>query len=159
MRKFVNDDVVNDGQGSHLRHLIEVDGVSPTDICVIYNGSANRILESKLKPRLAEFGIELSFQKNRSFERQSNTLIATTPHSYKGYESEVVVIPCVDHYVAPAGKLVANGLYVAMTRARSLLAIYGASGGLEANRKVVDTIAACIQAQRTRSAIDVEEHE
>src|SRR5690606_1115784 len=82
----------------HLRHLIEKDGISPTDICVIYNGGAGRILESQLAPKLADFGVELSLQKNRSFERKSNTLLATTPHSYKGYESEVVVIPCVDHY-------------------------------------------------------------
>ena len=132
----------------HLKHLIEVDGISPTDICVIYNGGAIRILESQLAPPPAELGVELSFQKNRSFERKSNTLIATTPHSYKGYESEVVVIPCVDHYVAPEGKLVANGLYVAMTRARSLLAIYGIQDGSEASRRVGDTIAACVQAQR-----------
>jgi hypothetical protein len=55
----------------HLRYLIEVDGISPTDICVIYNGSAGRILESELAPKLAEFGVELSLQKNRSFERKT----------------------------------------------------------------------------------------
>ena len=134
----------------HLRHMIEVDGISPTDMCVLYNGAANRILESQLAPRLAEFGVELSFQKNRAFERKHNTLIATTPHSYKGYESEVIVIPCVDHYVAPEGKLVTNGLYVAMTRARSLLAIYGIEGGSASSRRIGETIAACVQTQRVR---------
>lgn len=138
----------------HLRHLIEVDGISPTDICVIYNGGAGRILEAQLAPKLAEFGVELSLQKNRSFERKANTLLATTPHSYKGYESEVVVIPCVDHYVAPEGKLVASGLYVAMTRARSLLAIYGINGGSEASKRVADTIAACVATQNAQPRID-----
>ncbi len=143
----------------HLQHLIEVDGISPTDICVIYNGGASRILESQLAPKLAEFGVELSLQKNRSFERKSNTLLATTPHSYKGYESEVVVIPCVDHYVAPEGMLVANGLYVAMTRARSLLAMYGINGGSEASRKIGDAISACVETQRTAPRVDCEDQE
>lgn len=143
----------------HLRHLIKVDGISPTDICVIYNGGAGRILESQLAPKLAEFGVELSLQKNRSFERKSNTLLATTPHSYKGYESEVIVIPCVDHYVAPEGKLVANGLYVAMTRARSLLAMYGINGGSEASRKIGDAISTCVETQRTAPRVDCEDEE
>ncbi len=137
----------------HLKHLIDVDGVSPTDICIIYNGGANRILESQLAPRLAEFGVELSFQKKRSFERKPNTLIATTPHSYKGYESEVVVIPCVDHYVASEGKLLANALYVAMTRARSLLAIYGINSGSESSRRIGATIAACVETQHAAPTI------
>lgn len=140
----------------HLRHLIEVDGISPTDICVIYIGGAEQILETQLAPKLAEFGVELSLQKNRSFERKSNTLLATTPHSYKGYESEVIIIPCVDLYVAPEGKLLANGLYVAMTRARSLLAMYGINGGSEASRRIGDVISACVRIQRTAPRVNCE---
>lgn len=90
------------------------------------------------------------FRRTSPLSRRANTLLATTPHSYKGYESEVVIIPCVDLYVAPEGKLVANGLYVAMTRARSLLAIYGINGGSEASKRVTGSIAACV-ATRTLS--------
>lgn len=140
----------------HVRHLIKVDGISPTDICVIYVGGAEQILETQLAPKLAEFGVELSLQKNRSFERKRNTLLATTPHSYKGYESEVIIIPCVDLYVAPEGKLVANGLYVAMTRARSLLAMYGTNGGSQASRKIGDVISACVRIQRAAPRVDCE---
>jgi UvrD-like helicase C-terminal domain len=128
----------------HLKHLIQNDGISPTDICIIYNGRVQDVLQSNLAPALADIGVELSFQKNRSFERQPNTLVATTPHSFKGYESEVVVIPCVDTYVAPEGKILENSLYVAMTRARSLLAIYGVNRGSEASRKIGETIGTCI---------------
>ena len=142
---------------AHLTHLIEADGISPNDICVIYNGRASRILRSRLAPSLAELGVELSFQTKQSFERESNTLIATTPHSYKGYESEVVVIPCVDHFVAPAGKILAHGLYVAMSRARSLLAIYGLSSGSEPSRHIGATIAACSKTQRAVSTIGRED--
>ena len=142
---------------SHLKHLIEQDGISPTDICVIYNGRASTILESLLMPQLAEFGVELSFQKNRSFERKGNTLIATTAASYKGYESEVVVIPCVDYFVAPEGKLLSNSLYVAMTRARSLLAIYGNNGGSDSSQRMCKTIASCVETQNAQPMIEVAE--
>ncbi|MBB3209145.1 superfamily I DNA/RNA helicase [Rhodopirellula rubra] len=138
---------------SHLRYLIQKDGISPTDICILYNGRVQDILHCKLGPALAEIGVELSFQKNRSFERQPNTLIATTPHSFKGYESEVVVIPCVDNYVASEGKILENSLYVAMTRARSLLAIYGLNRGSTASRKIGDTIEKCVSIQNARPII------
>ncbi len=138
----------------HLRHLIEVDGILPNDICMIYNGKAQESLESMLAPRLAEFGVELSIQKSRAFERQANTLVATTPHSFKGYESEVVLIPCVDHFVAAQGKVLANSLYVAMTRARSLLGIYGVSGGSEASRRIGETIGACVSIQSSHPLIE-----
>ena len=139
---------------NHLKHLIQSDGISPTDICILYNGRAKRVLETQLAPKLAEMGVELSVQKNRSFERQPNTLVASTPHSYKGYESEVVVIPCVDSYVAPEGKLLDHCLYVAMTRARSLLAIYGIHGGSAASRRIGETIGACVATQNTQSLIE-----
>ena len=132
---------------SHLKYLIQQDGISPTDICLIYNGRVKEVLHSKLSPALEQIGVELSFQTSRSFERQPNTLIATTAHSFKGYESEVVVIPCVDNYVAAEGKILENSLYVAMTRARSLLAIYGMKRGSEASRRIGETIGKCISIQ------------
>ncbi len=137
----------------HLKYLIQVDGISPTDIVIIYNGRVRDVLQAKLAPALTEIGVELSFQKNCSFERQPNTLVATTPHSFKGYESEVVVIPCVDNYVAPGGKILENSLYVAMTRARSLLAIYGVNRGSRASRRVGETIGACISIQKTQPVV------
>lgn len=53
------------------------------------------------------------------------------------------MISCVDHYVATEGKILANSLYVAMTRAGSFLGIYGIQGGSPATRKLNETIAAC----------------
>ncbi len=144
----------------HLKHLIQKEEISPTDICVIYNGkSVAQLLEAILKPKMAEIGVELSVQTNRPFERQENTLVVTTSHSYKGYESEVVVIPCVDQFVTGDGQILANNLYVAMTRARSLLAIYSIGGGSGASHKVSSTIAACVKTQRTAPTVDCEEQE
>ena len=129
----------------HLKSLIEQEGVSPNDICLIYNGKAGQILQTQLAPPLAEIGVELSLQKGRSYERKPNTLVATTAHSYKGYESEVVMIPCVDHFVAREGKVLYHSLYVAMTRARSLLAIYGVAGGSAAARSLTKAIGDCVR--------------
>ncbi len=137
-----------------LKYLTSTDGISPNDICLIYNGNAQAALESLLAPRLAEFGVELSVQTNRAFERQSHTIIATTPHSFKGYEAEVVLIPCVDRFVAPRGRILAHSLYVAMTRARSLLAIYGMSGGSEASRTIGEMIGDCVSIQNRQPNID-----
>ena len=127
---------------------------------MIYNAkSVVQLLEAELEPKMAEIGVELSVQTNRPFERQENTLVVTTSHSYKGYESEVVVIPCVDQFVTGNGQILANNLYVAMTRARSLLAIYSINGRSEASRKVTSTIAACVKTQRTAPIIDCEQPE
>lgn len=134
----------------HLTHLITIEKISPCDICLIYNSkSIVQLLESKLRPKMAEIGVELSVQKNRPFERQANTLVVTTSHSYKGYESEVVMIPCVDQYVTAGSQILANNLYVAMTRARSLLAIYGVNGGSTSSHTMVNTIASCIEILNT----------
>ena len=139
----------------HLKHLIQVDGISPNDICVIYNGKqAAQVMESSLRPRMDEIGVELSFQTSRSFERQPNTLVVTTPHSFKGYEAEVVLIPCVDQFVTGEGQILANSLYVAMTRARSLLAIYGINTGSSASRLLMETMADCVAMQNAAPTID-----
>ena len=140
----------------HLKYLIRKEGISPNDICVIYNGkSVVELLESKLGPKLAEIGVELSVQTNRLFERRENTLVVTTSHSFKGYESEVVLIPCVDQFVTGDGQILANNLYVAMTRARSLLAIYGMPEGSTASRRLCQTMSSCVKAMNMTSKVDV----
>ena len=145
----LNDEV--DRIFTHLNQLITQERVSPNDICLIYNNESVVIplLESKLSPRLAEIGVELSVQTNRPYERKPNTLVVTTSHSYKGYESEVIMIPCVDQFVTADGQILANHLYVAMTRARSMLAIYGSHGGSSASRRVNETIKRCLETLNT----------
>jgi len=140
---------------SHLKLLIQNERLSPTDICLIYNGKAAlQVLESELGPKMKEIGVELSVQTNRPFERQENTLVVTTSHSYKGYESEVVMIPCVDQFVTGEGQILANNLYVAMTRARSLLAIYGLREGYSASRRLTGTIVSCVKSMNTPQSVE-----
>jgi hypothetical protein len=103
---------------------------------------------------MEEIGVELSFQTSRSFERQPGTLVVTTSHSFKGYESEVVVIPCVDQFVTADGRVLASNLYVAMTRARSLLAVYGCSGGSLPSQRLIQAISDCIGRQNAAETVD-----
>jgi hypothetical protein len=111
--------------GDYCRELICGQGVQPSDICLLYNGpNIPNWLRTTVMPRLEGLGIELSIQTNKPFVRSSNTLLATTSHSFKGYDSEVVIIPGVTQYQAQGKGLLANSLYVAMTRARSILAMF-----------------------------------
>ena len=69
----------------------------------------------------------------------------TTSHSYKGYESEVIIVPGVDQFVTGKGKILANNLYVAMTRARSLLAVYGTRDSSTASQKIFESLERCLE--------------
>ncbi len=131
--------------GDYCRELICVQGVQPSDICLIYNGSnIPHWLQKSMMPRLDGMGIELSIQTNKPFERNSNMLLATTSHSFKGYDSEVVIIPGVDQYKAQGKGVLANNLYVAMTRARSVLALFSQQMNEPNAKKLYQVIEDCL---------------
>lgn len=157
LQKFESRDEEMTALGKHIVHMISKEGVSASDICLIYNGkSVVRLLEASLAPRLAEIGVELSVQTNRPFERQPNTLLVTTSHSYKGYDAEVVLIPCADQYTTQDGQVLSANLYVAMTRARSLLGIYSLNSREKSSRKLNEALDCCIAALNSTPVIDCE---
>ncbi|MCC6509061.1 MAG: ATP-binding domain-containing protein, partial [Pirellulaceae bacterium] len=111
--------------GETCRQLIVHQQVQPEDICILYNGkNLQKWLIDKTQPVLADLGIELSIQTNRPFKRHSHMLLATTAHSFKGYDSEIVIVAGVDQFRAEGTGILANSLYVAMTRARSILKLF-----------------------------------
>ncbi|MEL6896730.1 MAG: ATP-binding domain-containing protein, partial [Planctomycetota bacterium] len=125
-----------------LRQLIVEETIPVEDICVIYNGTGKSLLQKYLSPLLSDLEIELSFQTSQHFQRNDRTLLATTANSFKGFESNVVVIPCVDAFVASGEKVLSETLYVAMTRAQQLLLISGCETQTTGGR-VVDAIREC----------------
>ena len=143
--------------GDHLIHLLTAEAVLPNDICILYNGKyVVNELKRVLAPRLAPFDIELSVQTGQAFQRRSNTILVTTPNSFKGYEAEVVLIPCADQFVGRGFEVLAKSLYVAMTRARAILAVYAmdpearnsGSGGFSfgrSNRLISQVLQNCIK--------------
>src|SRR5690606_26147823 len=125
-RRFTDLDQEFDSIGDQIVSWIEKEGVKPSDICVIYNNQ--RVawrMKQHVEPKLNAIGVQLVVETGQAFSRDPRSVTVTTSHSFKGYDAEVVVIPGVDQFVAKDTGILANNLYVAMTRARSILAIYG----------------------------------
>ena len=143
--------------GQYIRELIQDEGVQPADICLLYNGSNIPFhLRNHLVPVLDELGVELSVQTNKPFARSSNMLLATTSHSFKGYDSEVVIIPAVDQYRANELGILANNLYVAMTRARSVLTLFAQRMSNQDAKTIYRVIEECLDNLHERPQVDSE---
>jgi hypothetical protein len=102
------------------------------------------LLKNTMMPRLQGLGVELSIQTNKPFERGGNMLLATTSHSFKGYDSEVVIIVGVDQFKAQNTGILSNNLYVAMTRARSVLTLFSQSMNDPNAKKLYSVIEDCL---------------
>jgi superfamily I DNA/RNA helicase len=107
---------------SRLRTWIDREGVRPADIRVLCNGRPQReravaVLEEALSPLDAR----VEEQTGRSFTRREDTVVVSTAHSFKGHEAEVIAVPFADRFEAGDGAVLAHALYVALTRARSVL--------------------------------------
>ncbi len=156
-RRFANLEKEFTAIGDYCRELISVQGVQPNDICLIYNGkNIPGLLQREMMPRLKGLGVELSVQTNRPYQRSANTLLATTSHSYKGYDSEIVIVPAVDQYVAASKGVLANNLYVAMTRARSVLTLFSQTMNSANARLLYETIEDCLGYLEEAPKIDSE---
>jgi len=156
-RQYVNLDQEFAAIGEYCLELIRSEGVQPSDICLLYNSSNVKWrLETQVAPRLKEIGVELSVQTNRPFERSSGMLLATTSHSYKGYDSEIVIVPAVDQYTANEVGILANNLYVAMTRARSILTLFAQKMNNPHAQRLYQVIDECLDNLHERPAIETE---
>lgn len=133
------------GLSGYLGMLIEEQGVRPSDICLLYNGKniAHR-LEKIIAPKLEKLGISLSVQTNKPFQRDERTVIASTSHSFKGYDSEIVIIVGIDQYKAKESGILANNLYVAMTRARSVLTMFGQTMQNKESQEIYMVVRECL---------------
>jgi UvrD-like helicase C-terminal domain len=98
--------------------------------------------------------VRVEEQTRRSFAGQSDSVIVTTAHSFKGYESEIVAVPGADKFVAndsrsrDGQRVLPESLYVAMTRARSVLYVSattetGGCGG--AGRLAIEALQSCAE--------------
>lgn len=144
-RQFKDLDSEFEAIGDYCCKLIQEDGVQPSDICLLYNGSNIKWrLETQVAPKLAALNVELSVQTNVPFSRSSHVLLATTSHSFKGYDSEIVIIPAADQYTANEVGILANNLYVAMTRARSILTVFTQKMGNQHARHLYEVLEDCL---------------
>lgn len=104
---------------------IQADGISPGDIRVLCHTPAIRDeLFAMLCVQFHETPTAVAHQTGRNLPDDLYTLLITTPHSFKGHDAEVVAVVGADRLATRAGPL-ARVLYVAMTRARSMLMVSG----------------------------------
>jgi superfamily I DNA/RNA helicase len=131
-----------------VRSWIIDEGISPQDIKVLSNGKIRSRVVEAMQDGLRQHGVNVVHEARQNFSTQDDALIVSTAHSFKGYEAEAVVVPCADRFVG-GNQLLASALYVAMTRARSLLyvsSINRAGNGPE--RQIVDSLIATDRVMR-----------
>lgn len=106
-----------------LRWISE-DGVKPGDICIVCNDKRFRDqIRDALMPGLRNIKARIVTEPRRGWDRDESTVVVSTVLSFKGYDSEIVVVAGLERFIGQ-GQILAKNLYVAMTRARSILAVY-----------------------------------
>lgn len=107
---------------AQLERWVREERVPPGLVRVLYNGLRGPI-ERELAPLLARAGVPFELQTGDALTRGAERVIATTAHSFKGYDAEVLLVLGLDAFTARREGPLAKVLYVALTRARSVLAL------------------------------------
>ena len=114
-------------------------------------------METTLGPALEHLGVDVLIQANQGFQRLTNTLLVTTPNSFKGYDSEIVIIPSADQFVAKEKGILASSLYVAKTRARSILTLFTYTKKSDSKGHEIQSILRqCLDALEEKPKVDTE---
>lgn len=124
-------------------------------------GKLGELVALKLRQGLERLRVRAEYRTSEGFIRDGRTVIVTTPHSFKGYEAELVYVPGVDQF-CEGGRRLAAPLYVALTRARSMLVASGmetsgAGQQILAAMKAVADLAGTAPAVDDRDAISSSE--
>jgi hypothetical protein len=158
-RKFDSLDKQIEALGEQVVRWIRDEGVTPSDICILYNGRNIRWrLVQHVAPKLQAIGHRIAILPDDGWHRDGNAVLASTSHSYKGYDSEIVVIAGVEQFIAQEKGILANTLYVAMTRARSILAVYAYSRTKpdEPTKRLLATLEGCLDDLLERPKVEQE---
>jgi len=114
-----------DALAKQLEQWVNGEAVTPGDITLLYNDiNYMKWSVDELNKKLSAANIKINMLRGEKLKKDSRRILATTVHSFKGYDSEIVVIVAADRFVSKQKGVLANGLYTAMTRARSLLYVY-----------------------------------
>jgi superfamily I DNA/RNA helicase len=157
LRRFVSLDQEIDALRDQVISWLTNDLIRPNDICIVYLGQNIRWrIEKTLKPALRQADYDLAFVKEQGWDSNPRAVIASTPHSYKGYEAEIVAIAGVEQFYSKNEGIFASALYVAMTRARSVLAMFAYAhqdaDGYKA--RIVKTVKQCLEILTTQSPVE-----
>jgi KaiC/GvpD/RAD55 family RecA-like ATPase len=154
-RQFASLDEEFAAIAAYCKNLIQDEGVQPSDICIIYNDQYIKYrIENDVAPAMEDIGVDISVQTNQPFGRSPNCILATTSASFKGYDSEVVIVPAIDYYRAKGKGVLANNLYVAMTRARSILTLFAHRSSHPDAKTIFNAIDSCLDCLYERPPVD-----
>ncbi len=117
--------------GDRIVEWVDHEGVMPGDIRILANSSEVRqAVVAALTKSLRPLGVVVEGQARQTLSTSPRTIVVTTAHSFKGHEAEIVAVPGVERFVARSAeppRILARALYVALTRARSVLYVSGSS--------------------------------
>jgi hypothetical protein len=123
-KKFLTRDAELEALASTVTSWIEREGVRPCDIRVLANGKIRTRVFHVLEPALRRVDARIEQQASQTFTKDERTVVLSTAHSFKGYEAEIIALPAADKFETGASdgaRPLESALYVALTRARSLL--------------------------------------
>lgn len=157
-RKYGSLDQQVQALGDQIVRWITQEGVKPCDICILSNDhDFLNLVDAEVRPKLHKINARIVRNSGQGDARETNAVVVSTLHSFKGYEAEIVVLGGVERFIAKK-QILANNLYVAMTRARSILAIYAYQ---QANPKppvqtILLTLQQCLDALQERPEVERE---
>jgi len=108
-----------------VQDWIRQQAVRPGDIRLV---CFRRTRGERLAQLLSQADVPARFAASTRFEDDPHRVVVTTTHSMKGYDAEVVVVVGVDRF-ATRGRILVETLYVALTRARTVLHVTGTRHG------------------------------
>lgn len=143
-RKFPRYEKEFEAIGDQILAWVQIEGVQPKDICILYHGDwTARTLLNCVSEKWGKAGIKAVVEKGRPRRVENDTIVLCTANSFKGYDAEVVVIAGIEQFVAEK-EILPHHLYVAMTRARSLLAVFQWARSDENGKKLVSVVEQCL---------------
>lgn len=140
-RRFPSRDAELAEVATRLQRWIVDERVRPRDLAIIVNSREfGQRAAAHFDAALAPSGVGATFISGAELDRDDKKILVTTPHSFKGYDAEIVICLAADLF-ASRGNPLASNLYVAMTRARSLLVVTMLAAPDDiAGKKIVDVI-------------------
>ena len=143
-RKFPRYEVEFEAIGDQILEWVQKEGVQPKDICIIYHGDwTAKTLLNCVTEKWKNAGIKAIVEKSRPRRVENDTVVLCTANSFKGYDAEIVLVAGIEQFVAQK-EILPHHLYVAMTRARSVLALFGWARADDNGRKLVAVVEQCL---------------
>lgn len=128
-----------------VRHWVEDEAVRPGHIrLLLLRKDEGRTLAARLNACLGP-AVVVEHRTYQGFDGTGNSIVVSTPHSFKGYDAELMVVAGADRFYSHTkGETLYAALYVALTRARSHVVVTASRHG---NRGLLEALEAVARQQ------------